>query len=306
MKTDLTHDEWRGRTGGLPWMQRTLIVLLAHVDQRIIYGVMACVVPFYMIFSPRGYRAQYRLFRERMGLSWWRAFGRVYLNHFRFGQIIVDRFAAYGGRKFRFEIENYDLWLQHAQREEGFIQLSAHMGNYELAGYSLCAEHKRIHALVFMGETATVVANRHRFFTPNNIEMVPMMPDMSHIFMLNNALSDGQIVSMAGDRIFGSQKSLTCDFLGARTQWPLGPFSLAVTRGCAVLAVFVMKKDWQTYQILIRPLTADSDVSGACGRRDRLKAAQRLAERFVSEVEQTLREYPTQWFNYYDFFRLDP
>ncbi len=304
MTESLQHNDWKGTTGGMPWMQRSLVRILGAVDQRIIYGVVALVVPFYMLFAHRGYMAQYRLFRQRFGESWLRAFWHVYVNHFHFGQIIIDRFAVYGGQRFRLVMEGYDeLWKQLEREPGGFLQMSSHIGNYELAGYSLRSETKLFHALVFLGETETVMKNRHRVFAPNNITMVPVMPDLSHIFTLNNALADGHIVSMPGDRIFGSQKSIVCRFLGADAKFPLGPFSLAVARDCPALGVFVMKRDWQTYHIIIRDLRRgyqDIDPELLVKKSVRQQA---LATEFARVLEEVVRMYPTQWFNYYDFWQ---
>ncbi len=41
---------------------------------------------------------------------------------------------------------------------------SSHIGNYEIAGYSLPTEEKRFNALVFGGEKESVMTNRNRLF----------------------------------------------------------------------------------------------------------------------------------------------
>lgn len=304
MAEELAHDKWKGTTGGMPWMQRSLVRILGCVDQRVVYAFVSLIVPFYMLLSHQGYLAQYRLFRYRLGESWWRAFCHVYVNHFRFGQIIVDRFSMYGGRRFKLEMEGYEeLWKKLDAQQEGFIQMSSHIGNYELAGYSLKSETKLFHALVFMGETETVMKNRSKVFSPNNIRMVPVMPDMSHIFTLNTALSEGGIVSMPADRIFGSQKALKCQFLGQEASFPLGPFSLAVSRDCAALAVFVMKKDWQTYHITIHDLREGYGNLSPEQLSKKSSRQQALADEFARQLELIVRRYPTQWFNYFDFWQ---
>lgn len=303
MTEQLEHNDWKGTTGGMPWMQRSLVSILGHTDPRIVYFFVALVAPFYMLFSHQGYIAQYRFFTERLQEPWWKAFWHVYVNHFRFGQIIIDRFAAYGGRNFKFEIANQDIWQHLSSQPEGFIQMSSHIGNYELAGYSLRSAHKRLYALVFMGETETVMKNRSKEFTPNNIEMVPIMPDMSHIFTLNNALANGNIASMPSDRIFGSQKALNCRFFGLDAKFPLGPFSLAVSRGCGALAVFVMKKKWDTYSIYIFDLSKGYEQIDSALLSKKNVRQQALADEFARRLEEMVRKYPTQWFNYYDFWK---
>lgn len=284
----LEHAAWKGTTGGTPWMQRTLIRWFRHTSLYIPYWCMGWMVPFYMLFHHRGYVASYRLYRKRFGMSPLKAFGYVGLNHFRFGQIIVDRFAAYAGHRFRFEVDGQEVFDELESGEGGFLQLSSHVGNYELAGYSLVPAHKTFNALVFGGETQTVMDARSRLFAGHGVRMVPVSPDMSHVFALSEALRTGNIVSMPGDRIFGSPRSVSCDFLGAKARFPLGPFALAMQREVPALAVFVMKEGMKSYKIIVRRL------QGADARS--------LAQSFASSLENIIKQYPTQWFNFYDFW----
>lgn len=173
--------------------------------------------------------------------------------------------------------------------EAGFLQLSSHVGNYELAGYSLTPHHKTFHALVFAGETETVMASRSRLFAGHKVRMVPVRPDMSHVFILSDALRAGDIISMPGDRIFGSPRSIVCDFLGGKARFPLGPFAMAVQREVPVLAVFVMKASGvKSYKIYVRQLQGGDTAE--------------LAQCFATELEHIIKLYPTQWFNFYDFW----
>ena len=200
---DPAHDGWQG-TDGRPWMLRSLVVLFRWVNIRCLYAVMSVVVVFYMLANGRNRRAIARLFREHLGYGRWRTLCAVYANHFRFGQVILDRFAVYAGCRFRVEIEHNDYYNELASAPGGFIMVSSHVGNYELAGYTLRPEQKRFHALVYAGEKQTVMQNRAKCFAGNNIEMVPVLRDMSHLFIANRALEEGDIVGMPGDRLFGS------------------------------------------------------------------------------------------------------
>ncbi len=293
----LQHEAWRGKTDGRPWMQRTLVVWLRWVDVRWLYAVMACVIPFYMLFDRKAYRASYAFFRHHFGRSPLQALASVYRSQYNLGRVVLDRFAAYAGRQFQLEVEGGEHFQELTHRPEGVMLLSAHVGNYELAGYTLTSEAKRFNALVYAGETQAVMEGRSQAFDERNIRMVPVAADMSHIFALSNALSEGEIVSMPGDRIFGSPKAVTCDFLGAPARFPLGPFALAVQRDVAVLTVFVMKEATWRYRIYIDRLEAPA---ADLPRRERMEA---LAHSYAARLENIVRRYPTQWYNYYDFWQ---
>lgn len=293
---DPAHDGWQGTTDGRPWMLRSLVALFRWVNIRCLYAVMSVVVVFYMLANGRNRRAIARLFREHLGYGRWRTLCAVYANHFRFGQVILDRFAVYAGCRFRVEIERNDYYNELASAPGGFIMVSSHVGNYELAGYTLRPEQKRFHALVYAGEKQTVMQNRAKCFAGNNIEMVPVLRDMSHLFIANRALEEGDIVGMPGDRLFGSQKSVTCDFLGAPARFPLGPFALAVQREVPMLSIFVMKEGVKRYRIFVDRI--DAGDPGAPKR----ELMEHAARTFAAQLERIVRRYPTQWFNYYDFW----
>lgn len=303
MEETLEHSEWQGKTDGLPWMHKLLVRVLSILPLWMVYIPLAVVVPFYMIFNFKGYKAQYHFFRQRLGKSSITAFFHVYANHFRFGQVIVDRFAAYGGHRFRFEVDGQELYDNLASGEEGFVQISSHTGSYELAGYSLKQQQKTLLALVFFGEAQIIMANRAKLFAPHGVEMVPVMPDMSHIFALNNALRDGHIVSMPGDRIFGSQKAVRCRFFDADADFPVGPFQMALTRGVPVISVFVMNQSLNHYHITVRRLEVDENSLKTTGIQRRQERLQQLAQRYASELETVVRQYPHQWFNYFEFWQ---
>jgi predicted LPLAT superfamily acyltransferase len=292
----LEHEAWRGSTQGMPWMHRSLIWFFKYLNLRFVYlGMAIFVIPFYMLFAHRGYIVMYHYFRRRHGFGVWKSFRNVYLNHYRFGQIILDRFATYAGQRFEFELDGNDAFLELCHSQSGFMILSCHVGNYELAGYAFEATEKRYNALVYSGEARAVMENRNRLLSKNNIRMIPVSEDMSHIFLLNDALASGEIVSIPADRIFGSPRSVECDFLGAKARFPYGPFAMALQRGVPTMTILVMKVSARRYKCYIRRVEA---IQG----KSRQERAASLAQSFAREVETVLRLHPEQWFNYYEFW----
>ena len=293
----MAKQEWAGTTYGNEWMHKWLIRMLRYIDVRILYLFVALfIIPVCLVLNPsRG--IAYRYFRQRIGYGRMKSAWKTYVNHCLFGQVVVDKFAMYAGKKFVVEIENYNEFIDRAARkEEGFVQLSAHIGNYEIACYTLAVEGKRFNALVFAGEKASVMRNRSKMFTGTNISMIAIQPDMSHLFEIDKALTDGGIVSMPADRINGSKKCIELDFLGAKAKFPLGPFSVATMRGLDVLAVNVMKDSLTSYKIYVTPLLYDKGAT----RQEQIK---QLSEAYVAELEKRVRQYPEQWYNYFKFWQ---
>lgn len=296
--SELRHDNWAGTTYGTKWMHKWLIKLLRCIDIRILYAfAYVFVVPPSIVFRGFSRKSTYAYFRNQFGFGKLKSWRMVFKNHYQFAQVIIDRFAMYSGHRFDIELDGYEQFQQLASCDSGFVQLSSHIGNYELAGYSLKADRKRFNALIFAGEKEVVMDNRLNLFAGNNIRMIPMREDMSHLFEIDRLLSDGEILSMPADRIFGSQKFFTLNFLRGEAKFPQGPFMVAAMKDLPVLFVAVMKKNHKTYKIHIRRISPPID-----SKDNTRTKARKLAEAYCCCLEGTMRLYPTQWYNYYDFW----
>lgn len=287
--------QWQGTTDGTSWMHRSLIGMMKVIPLWLFYLLMSFAVPFYMTFNHKGYISNYHYFRRRQGFGPVRSFFHVLACHWMFGTVIMDRFASYSGKKFRVEVPRMSMYEELCARNEGFVQFSSHIGNDELAGYELKAP-KNMNALVFAGEGKALTENRARVLGVNNVRLVNVSEDMSHLVILNNALADGEIVNIHADRVFGSNRTVRCEILGADAELPLGPFLLASMRDVPALSVFVMKAGLRKYRVhLFRP---DEGLEGlSVGEK-----AEAMAKAYAGNITEVLRLYPDQWFNFYEFW----
>lgn len=289
--------QWTGTTYGNGWMHRWLVRILRYTDVRLIYAFAAVFIVPVCVVMNESRVTSYRYFRQRHGYGVLRAAWSTYVNHCLFSQVVIDRFAMYAGKKFHVETEGYEHFLELAAKDAGFIQLSSHIGNYEIAGYTLVAAQKPFNALVFYGEKQSVMEGRQQMFAGTNIKMIPVSTDMSHLFVIDSALQNGETVSMPADRIFGSKKSIGVSFLGKEAKFPLGPFSVATMRGLDTLAVNVMKTGLKSYKIFVTPLNYDKEAP----RKEQMA---QLAQAYVAELERMVRSYPRQWYNFFDFWEI--
>lgn len=288
---------WTGTTFGSGWMHRWLIGYLRGPWVLVwwLYIFEAVfIIPVCLFVNPGG-RLLYHYFRRRQGYGRWKSAWKTYVNHYLFGQVVIDKFAMYAGKQFHITVDGYDYFKALARKPEAFVQLSSHIGNYEVAGYTLDAEDKRLNALVFFGEKESVMENRKKMFAHTNISMIPIRPDGSHVFEINDVLQRGETVSMPADRVFGSSRTLKKMVLGAEADLPLGPFSIATMRGLEVLAVNVMKDGLRSYHIYVTPLPYDKSAE----RREQMR---QLSDAYVTELERMMKLYPEQWYNYFDFW----
>lgn len=287
--------QWAGTTYGNGRMHQWLIGALRFMDNRLLYVfAYLFVVPVCLVLNASR-KTAYHYFRTIHHYGPLRAAWATYVNHCRFAEVVIDKFAMYAGKHFDVEVEGLDEFNALAAREEGFLHLSSHIGNYEIAGYSLVSKQKMIHAVVYAGEKASVMENRNHMFVKTNIRMILMKPDMSHLFEIDNAICQGDIISFPTDRNHGSARSIEHLFLGRKAHFPQGPFTVATMRGVKVLAVNVMKEGWTKYRVYVTPLPYDDTLP----RKEQIR---QLADGYVMELEKRLRQYPTQWYNFYEFW----
>ena len=284
-------------TYGSGWMHRTLIGSLRWLDVRLIYVFTSIfIIPVCLLLNLNHSRTTaYRYFRQRLGYGCLRASWYTYVNHCLFAQVVVDRFAVFAGKRFKLDIDGYEYFQQLELETKGFVILSSHIGCYEVAGYSLISKSKQFNALVFGGEKATVMKGRQEALSEHNIRMIPVREDMSHLFIVNEALSNNEIMSMPADRIVGSAKVVKVNFFGETASLPAGPFSVTTMNGFDALAVNVMKISAKRYKVYVTRLSYDTQVP-------RMQQMQQLANCYVEELERRVRQYPSQWFNFYDFW----
>lgn len=295
---EIKSDKWEGKTGGGKFGQTFLLWFLQRVNVRVLYPILYLVIPFYLLLARKGYNAIYEYFRERHAFSPWKSFCYTYKNHLIFGQIVLDKFALLAGNssQFKIELDGEDLVDPFFGGKNGFIMAGAHVGNPEIGGLGIKDKKKNINGIIFGGEDAQFQRQRDKAFGQANINLIPIKSDMSHLFAIKNAIERGEIVMVACDRMMGSQKSYSYQFLGEEAAFPAGIFRVAGQLRTKMLAYFVMKQKGLCYKIYLRELNFPE------GEESSVKIANALAQSYVNELENIVNKYPEQWFNFYPFW----
>ena len=295
----MSDKQWRGTTDGTPWMHRALVGILKVVPVGVVYFLMGFTIIFYMVLRPKAYLAIYHYFRKRHGYGVLKSYYSTWKDYLLFGEVVIDRFAAFAGRTFKVDLGNNQIFMDLLSQESGFMMIGAHVGNDEMSGYMLKSP-KRVNALIYGGESGEVALNRIRTLGENNVRLMPVKEDMSHLFALYSALSDGEIVNIHADRLLPDSKALRVKILGAEADILKGPFSLAAMKEVPAVSAFIMKEGAMKSHIWISRL--DEGLSEGASREER---EEHLASRYAEELEKILLKYPHQWFNFHEFWGED-
>jgi len=291
--------EWSGKTKGGTFGQKSLLFYFRHGSVSLTYFILSIVVIFYMIFARKGFKSIFDYFRRIHFLTVFNSLLMTYKNHYLFGQSMLDKYALFSNRpdRYKMSFSGREAFDEALKSEKGIIIVSSHCGNFEIAGYLMKQELKKINAIAFGGESQVYQQARVSGLSKNNITLIPVSEDFSHIYAINNALSNGEILIVPGDRAYDTTKVAGYSFMGGRANFPEGPFLLASKYDVNVFSIFVMKESDFHYRTFVEPMNSPEDASLSRQEKSRV-----IAERYVRCLEKTVKRYPAQWYNFYKFW----
>lgn len=294
---------WKGKTRGGLTGYKIFVTVLKYSGLPAAYFLLRFVALWFFLSNPRSFSIIFRFYRKRFGYGFFKSVLSVYSNYYRFGQVLLDRTAVMAGfnARFNFTFEGEQYLRKMVEDKTGGLLISGHTGNFEMAGYMLERLKTEINVIMFDAEHENIkgylstVANR-------NYRIIVIRDDNSHIFEINNALSNKQIVCIHGDRFLKGSKKMKSEFLGEDAFFPTGPFYMAMKFNVPVSFVFAMKEKRNSYHFFASPPKYYRQ-EGQQSKRD--QTILKIIKEYICEMEKTVRKYPTQWFNYYNFWEKD-
>ncbi|HTN05850.1 lipid A biosynthesis acyltransferase [Agriterribacter sp.] len=288
---------WRGKSSGNRLGYSIFIAVLKKCGLRPAYFLLRLVSLYYFLLAWKSSRHILYYFQKRLGYSFMRSIAALYKNYYSFGQSLIDKIAIMSGManrfSFNFDGEEHLHQLVHLQR--GGLLLSSHIGNWEAAGHLLERLNTRINVVMFDGEHQKIKDYLTSVTGERNARIIVIKNDLSHIYAINEALKNKELVCIHADRFVEGNRTLTADFLGKAARFPAGPFVLAAQFKVPVCYVFAMKEGRTHYHFYSTGIKT-YDYS------DKTAAMHQMLSDFAVEMETKVKQYPAQWYNYYDFW----
>jgi predicted LPLAT superfamily acyltransferase len=198
--------------------------------------------------------------------------------------------------RFTFDFEGEEYLRQ---MDKGGLLISGHIGNWEIAGQLLNRLEKNVNIILFDAEHEQIKGYLSDVFTERKVNFIIIREDYSHLQEIRQAFERCEIIAMHGDRFIEGNKVFRMNFLGKPALFPAGPVNLASRFGVPVSYVFAVKETHKHYHFFATPLRKVEFSANLKKREIILKEA---VEAYVSAFETTVKRYPLQWFNYYNFW----
>ena len=230
---------------------------------------------------------------------------RAMLRHFAFYWVDLFRFAQLPPERLRRLVVDADLETLAPVRKalaEGrrTILITAHLGNWEL-GAVLAGQAELPLAVIYVPD-AFGDAERFRSRLRRNADLVeiPLQAgDERSSLPILRALNEGRVVALQGDRDF-NDRGVPRSFLGAETSFPLGPFHLARLSGAELVPCFITYTHDYRFSIeLGEPIEVERTA-------DRQADVERALDQWLVVLERAVKRWPTQWYNFHDFWQPEP
>ena len=222
---------------------------------------------------------------------------------------VFENFAMYLVDFFRFQrltqkevqrrvrIEGLERMQQALREGKGAIGLTAHLGNYELAGAVLSLLGMRVSGAVLTHQNTRV----DRFFTYQRAKVgvvsIPIQKIGRKAFFeesLRVLRSDG-ILGLVADRDF-FQHGIDLPLFGKVMKAPTGAAAFSLRTGAPILPSFLVREPNRNYRFVIEsPIRCPQGVSREAAIRSVTEDCLRVMERYI-------RQYPTQWYMFHQEF----
>lgn len=288
---------WQGRSRGSTLGYRIFVWLLKVGGLTPAYWLLQFVTLYYRFFVPDAIRPLKYIYNERLGYSKKQTSKLIKKNLLIFGQTILDKIAVLAGVKTRlsFTHEGVEHIEQLVKDGKGGILLSAHLGNWEVAGHLLKRVNTRINIVMYDGEAEQIKQYMEQFESQRSFNIIFIRDDLTHIYEMSAALARNELICLHGDRFRPGNRTMKHDFLGREAEFPAGPFILASKLKAPVCFVFAFKETNFHYHFYADPAKV-YEGRGTAGMN-------KMLDDYVSIVEYSLKQYPEQWFNYFDFWK---
>ena len=222
-----------------------------------------------------------------------------------YGQYLLDYMVMH-----RLRPSNKGRWVEEEVGGEymvealrggkGVICITPHLGNWEIGGLLFSFKGGKLNVLTLDEWDLNIKSFREemrRSWGIKNLYIDPKDDSPMAILDVVKALRRNEIVAMLGDRI-ETQKTMTFNFFGRETPFPIGVAILALTTGAPVLPVFIVMEQNRKYRGIIEaPIHFESS-----SREDREVIIRKGMEKLIKKFESYIEKYPDQWYNFYPYW----
>ncbi len=249
------------------------------------------------------YQKQLALYQKQSVDIGWK---QAYRHFYQFGTAAIDKIGCWMGdiQEDNVTIHNDYINDELLEKRQGAIFIGSHLGNLELCraigqnrnGLVINAVVFDRHALKFQD-----ALNKSNHMVQLNLIHVESV-GIETAIVLKQKIEQGEVVIIVGDRTSVNSVGRVeyVDFLGKKAPFSQGPFILAGLLECSVYLIFCIHEN-NGYNIYLEPFEETLKLP----RKNRKEILSAKIQKYANRLAFYCQKAPLQWFNFYDFWKLD-
>jgi predicted LPLAT superfamily acyltransferase len=261
---------------------------------------------YFLCFAPAPRRHSARYLARVLGRApTWR---ERYRHIHDFASVTLDRLYFVRGQMERFDLQvTGGEFVDEALAEgRGAFLLGAHLGSFEaLHAVGESRPTLRV-AMVMYPDNARMIHGVLQAVAPDFQLGIIAVGRSGSTLEIRDWLDGGGLAGLLGDRVLADSHARIVElpFLGRPARFSDGPLRLAMLLRRRVIFMVALYRGGRRYEVRFEPLADFRErVADPAAREAAIRGA--LAA-YVARLEALCREVPTNWFNFYDFWREDP
>lgn len=297
--------EWLERPEGGSTFALSLLKTAALTLGRTVTRLVLLPVTAYFLIRRAPERRASRAYLQR-------ALGRAptwleVARHFHtFASVTLDRVYFLTDSLWRFDIRLEGLEQLHRAMDlgRGVLLIGAHVGSFDALRAASTFRPDVTVRVVLDAEHSPALSAILKQLNPRLAAGIinPRQDGTAVALEIGQALSEGALVTMLGDRGRPGNVTTVVEFLGAPAEFPTAPWQIAAALHVPVVLCVGLYRGGNRYdlhfELISERLSAD--------RRQRTQQLQAIVQDFAHRLAALVRAAPYNWFNFYDFWNSTP
>jgi predicted LPLAT superfamily acyltransferase len=227
------------------------------------------------------------------------SFGHRFRLLLSFAMVLLDSYwlGRFPNASQNYDWQNIEPLLAACRAGKGVVLLTAHLGNWQTALNCLDSLPVKMHILAQSDQM-----DIDKYFGAKRescpFEIINSSDPFGGLVNATAALMRGEVVTIMGDRYLGGSYS-TIDFLGDKVRMPTAAYMLAASVGAPVFIFFTARTARNTFEVKVW----ESFSPQYKDKEERQAMLDRYARKFSLTLEKYLKNFPYQWYNFFNFWK---
>lgn len=281
----------KGKQRGSAWSIKLALFLYEKLGYTFLYYLLYPISFFYFLVA-KNVKEPLKVYYKNLGIPFT---NKRYYRHLRvFAICMVDRFIS----KITPEAYTFSYKEKESPREileSGTVLVYSHFGGWAASSNSGHIDNK-IHVVMQEAMLDGIKTLEENIPEKSSLNVIDLnQGSIAVSVQIANALMNEEVVAIMGDRASNDKAEVAIDFLDQKAHFNKNPFQIAYKTAKPVLAYFIILTGKQSYEVEYIEIKMDKEKSEDLAVNEALT-------KYVNKLEEVVKRYPDQWFNFYDFW----